>query len=124
MRCGTCGRISPENAIFCEICGSRLGMSQFGASPHETLEPASKDMTAPLAMLVLGIVIIAVGGVIYAMAVSNFLHNATDTYPDDPFGTMDQVSEDMSLVFGAYAVMAVGGLICILGVVLIILRMA
>jgi hypothetical protein len=124
MRCGGCGRVSPENAIFCESCGSRLGMPQFGPAPPETSEPASKDIKAPLAMLILGIVIIAIGGIIYAMAVSNVFHNATNTYPNDPFGTMDQVSEDMSLVFGAYAMMAVGGLICVLGVVLIILRMA
>jgi hypothetical protein len=124
MRCGGCGRVSPENAIFCESCGSRLGMPQFGPAPPETSEPASKDIKAPLAMLILGIVIIAIGGIIYAMAVSNVFHNATNAYPNDPFGTMDQVSEDMSLVFGAYAMMAVGGLICVLGVVLIILRMA
>jgi uncharacterized membrane protein len=99
-------------------------MPQFGPAPPETSEPASKDIKAPLAMLILGIVIIAIGGIIYAMAVSNVFHNATNTYPNDPFGTMDQVSEDMSLVFGAYAMMAVGGLVCVLGVVLIILRMA
>lgn len=120
MKCGGCGRESPENAVFCESCGTRLGMTQSEIARSEISEPATKDIRMPLAILIVGIVITAAGGVIYALAVSHFFHSVTD----DPFGTMDQASENMSYVLGSYAIMAIGGLVSLLGVVLLILRMA
>ena len=125
MRCGNCGRVSSDGAIFCESCGSRMGMPQYGMMPAQpmSLEPAKKDIKTPLAIVILGIVIIIVGVIIYAWAISNAVHNVTDTDPSDPFGSMDQFMADASLMMASYAIMAIGGLVFLVGLILLILKM-
>jgi len=125
MRCATCGRVSSEGAIFCESCGSRLGMPQYGMMQAQpmSLEPAKKDIKTPLAIVILGIVIIVVGVMIYAWAMSNAVHNVTNTDPNNPFGTVDQFVADASLMMASYAVMAIGGLVFLVGLILLILKM-
>ena len=117
--------MSSEGAIFCESCGNRFGMPQYGMMPTQpmSLEPAKKDIKAPLAIVVLGIVLIIVGVIIYAWAMSNAVHNVTNTDPNDPFSSMDQVMADASLMMASYAVMAIGGLVFLVGLVLLIVKM-
>jgi cbb3-type cytochrome oxidase subunit 1 len=87
------------------------------------VEPARKDIKAPLAIVILGIVIVVIGVLIYAWAMANAVHNVAGTDPNDPFGTFDQVMGDVSLVFASYAVMAIGGLVFLVGLIFLVLRM-
>ena len=88
-----------------------------------SLEPAKKDIKTPLAIVVLGIVMIIAGVIIYAWAMSNAVHNVTDTDPYDPFGSMDQVMADASLMMASYAIMVIGGLVFLVGLILLIVKM-
>ena len=126
MRCSMCGRESSESAIFCESCGSRLGMPHYGTmySPPVTVEPVRKDIKTPLAVVIFGVVIVVIGVLFYAWAISNVVHNVGNTDPNDPFGTADQMMGDVSLVFASYAVMAIGGIVFIVGLIFLILKMA
>jgi hypothetical protein len=124
VRCGNCGRVSSDSAIFCESCGSRLGMPQYEmmSSKPVSLQPAKKDIKMPLAMMILGIVIVIVGIIIYAWAMSDAIYNAADANPNDPFGSMDPFMTDLSAVMASYATMAIGGIVFIVGLVLLILK--
>ena len=88
-----------------------------------SIEPAKKDIKTPLAIVILGIVIIIVGVIIYAWAISNAVHGITDTDPNDPFGSMDQFMADASLMMASYAIMAIGGIVFLVGLILLILKM-
>ena len=125
MRCMTCGRENPENATFCGSCGSRVGSSQMWPQQGQPLghEPAKKDLKVPLILLVLGIVMIVVGIITYAWAISSAVHTVGDTDPMDPFGTMHEFAADAGLMMASYAVMAIGGLIAFVGFILLILKL-
>jgi cbb3-type cytochrome oxidase subunit 1 len=88
-----------------------------------SIEPAKKDIKPPLAIVILGIVIVIVGVIIYAWAISNAVHGFTDTDPNDPFGSMDHFMADASLMMASYAVMAIGGIVFLVGLILLILKM-
>lgn len=100
-------------------------MPQYGTMPSQPggLIPEKKDIKTPLAIVILGIVIIIVGVIIYAWAISNAVHHVTNTDPNDPFNTIDQVMADASLLMGSYAVMGIGGIVFIVGLILLIMKM-
>jgi len=124
MRCATCGRVSSEGAVFCESCGNRLGTPQHGmtSAPLVSIEPVKNETRAPMAALILGIVILAIGVIIYVLAVSNGIHSISHTDPNDPFGTMNDTTVDVGLIFAGYAVMAVGGILAFAGFFLLVVK--
>ena len=125
MRCGSCGRESSDSAIFCESCGSRLGMPAYGAHALSTasIQQPRKDVRLPIVLIIIGVIIVAIGIVMYAWAMSDAVHDATNMDPNNPFGSFDNVVNDVGFIWGSYAIMGIGGLVTMLGFVLLILKL-
>ncbi len=87
------------------------------------MEPAKKDMNAPLACMIIGAVVVVIGIVIYGLAISDAFNSVSGTDPYDPFGGFENVSQDVGLIFASYAVMAIGGLIFFVGIILLVVRL-
>ncbi len=72
--------------------------------------------------MIIGIIVIAAGIIVYGLAISNAFHSASELDPWNPYSGFEQVSEDVGLIFASYAMMAVGGLILLVGIILAVLR--
>lgn len=92
------------------------------SAPLVSIEPVKNETRAPMAALILGIVILAIGVIIYVLAVSNGIHSISHTDPNDPFGTMNDTTVDVGLIFAGYAVMAVGGILAFAGFFLLVVK--
>ena len=125
MRCPACGRPNPDDYAFCSTCGGRLGATSYApaAEPPSLVEPAKKDIKAPVACMIIGVVVVVVGIIIYGLAITNVFQGFTDTDPMNPFSGFEDVSHDMGLIFASYGVMAVGGIIFFVGIVLLVMRL-
>ena len=125
MRCGSCGRESSDSAIFCQSCGSRLGMPAYGAyaSSIANIQQPPKDVRLPIALIILGVVIVAIGIVMYAWAMSDAVHDATNLNPNNPFGSFDNVVNDVGNIWGSYAIIGIGSLMILVGFIILIIKL-
>ncbi len=96
-------------------------MPQYGAPA--VLEPPRKDLKAPLALIILGIVVIVIGIIVYAWAMSSAVHDVVNADPTDPFGSLEPLAHDVGLLWGSYALMGVGVLVLLVGFIFLILKM-
>ena len=69
----------------------------------------------------LGLIIVGLGAVLYALAISNVFHTASN--PNwDPFGTEDNFGSDISLLIASYAVMMFGGVVFLVSLIVLVIK--
>jgi len=120
MKCPQCGRESGEGKNFCEWCGSRLPQRNqvYYVSPADDIY-VKQAMSRGLKLVLLGVVVSIIGGVVYGLVISS-IANSSSEWSSDPWGTdTDPFIDAMGSLLAAYAIVGLGSLLVIIGVVLI-----
>jgi len=117
LRCPGCGREAREGAVFCEWCGASIVTPAFVSSPVEL--PSKKELPSALYVVVIGIVIIAVGGVLYAIA---WTESMSADWWEDPTTSIDTFGGLFDLMMLSYIVMSIGTVILFIGLILLVMN--
>ena len=117
MKCRGCGREVRDDVMFCEWCGTSMSLPAVESS--QTVLKAKTPFPTPLYLVIIGIAMIAVGGVIYAVAWSETLNHMWDDPMNPDVGSF---GEFFDLTMASYIIMAIGTVLLFVGMILLVMN--
>jgi hypothetical protein len=115
VRCPGCGREVGE-ASYCEYCGAYLATPAVVSSP--AVAQTEKTMPSQLYIVIIGIAVIIVGGVIYAVAWTDTMND----FWDDPFADDSSFDSMFDLMMASYIIMSIGTVTLFIGLILLVIN--
>ena len=119
-RCPSCGSENVSGARYCERCGFMLRPATAGRTSDAPIdETGERSFQLPVALIILGIIVASIGLVVYFLALSDMTHS---------IGSLSTSNNDFLDILGVIeascALMAMGGVVFLTGLVLLIVRSA
>ncbi|MEM0342832.1 MAG: zinc ribbon domain-containing protein [Thermoplasmata archaeon] len=120
MRCQACGRESPDQASFCEVCGQPLRQQTTSFVQPAAEAKHSKWSEHALHLMIAGIAVGLLGGILYGASVVGEIAE----WSEDPWAEDHGIGASLGLVLASYAIMAVGAALFLVGLIFLVLRAA